>query len=419
MPKIPRFEFDQLADTDSEEYSPPMDEIQEDEKEARSAREELADIEIEMAEPHRDRYTGEESKFQATDPTSFLDRIYYLRSDFIDKIRDREIREELLAKAASIEKKVYRQYIPFIRARINGFGWRNSPYKKAEKISPSGMEHHFDMARNVLDSMSVTEEEKQDFIFELDRLHDKLQSYVDEPGLFSFEETEEKLQNALYDIRMARYFATTRPPARMLAYEDVNPTEESDLEASLKSVAFLLEITQNMKEGDLKDRCMARAKELERVFSNVANLYKLEPLLLGDEARLKDLYTKVKNQEKVTEEDFVSMEALLKNDLAELSPSDFERLMKILSIAKRVFNGEHIDEDEERMNSSYESIDWAWDVLGVKRGDSEEIVKKAYRRLAMKYHTDRNKTPEAGKKMQRINEAREAIEKYNERKTSN
>ncbi len=49
-----------------------------------------------------------------------------------------------------------------------------------------------------------------------------------------------------------------------------------------------------------------------------------------------------------------------------------------------------------------------YDVLGVDRGASEADVKKAYRRLAMKYHPDRN--PEDAEADQRFKEASEAYE---------
>lgn len=55
-------------------------------------------------------------------------------------------------------------------------------------------------------------------------------------------------------------------------------------------------------------------------------------------------------------------------------------------------------------------IDDPYKVLGLSPGASDEEVKKAYRRLAMKYHPDRNPgDEEAARKMQEINAAYDAI----------
>ncbi|NLC53763.1 MAG: molecular chaperone DnaJ [Firmicutes bacterium] len=51
-----------------------------------------------------------------------------------------------------------------------------------------------------------------------------------------------------------------------------------------------------------------------------------------------------------------------------------------------------------------------YEVLGVERGASEEEIKKAYRRLARKYHPDVNKEdPKAEEKFKEINEAHEVL----------
>jgi len=44
-------------------------------------------------------------------------------------------------------------------------------------------------------------------------------------------------------------------------------------------------------------------------------------------------------------------------------------------------------------------------VLGVRKGASKEDIKKAYRRLALLYHPDRNKDAEAEEKFKEINQA--------------
>src|SRR5215831_14259395 len=51
-----------------------------------------------------------------------------------------------------------------------------------------------------------------------------------------------------------------------------------------------------------------------------------------------------------------------------------------------------------------------YDVLGVAKNAPEEDIKKAYRKLAMKYHPDRNQGDEAKKAEEKFKEAKEAYE---------
>ena len=46
-----------------------------------------------------------------------------------------------------------------------------------------------------------------------------------------------------------------------------------------------------------------------------------------------------------------------------------------------------------------------YDVLGVSKNSSEDAIKKSYRKLAMKYHPDQNKEPDAEEKFKEISEA--------------
>ena len=50
-----------------------------------------------------------------------------------------------------------------------------------------------------------------------------------------------------------------------------------------------------------------------------------------------------------------------------------------------------------------------YDVLGIKKGASEDDVKKAYRRQALRYHPDKNKSPGAEEKFKEVAEAYDVL----------
>jgi DnaJ family protein B protein 5 len=57
-----------------------------------------------------------------------------------------------------------------------------------------------------------------------------------------------------------------------------------------------------------------------------------------------------------------------------------------------------------------------YETLGIPKTASNDEIKKAYRGLSLKYHPDRNNTPEAKDKIRKVNEAYETLGDSNKRK---
>ena len=56
-----------------------------------------------------------------------------------------------------------------------------------------------------------------------------------------------------------------------------------------------------------------------------------------------------------------------------------------------------------------------YDILGLSRGGGEEDIRKAFRKKAIEYHPDRNKSPDAEEKFKEINEAYQVLSDRNKR----
>lgn len=413
MPKIPESEWKKYTDPDSEEHAPTMEELEADRITEGEAYRELADVEDELKSPDRDWYTGEEKKYGITDPELFWDRLAYLRIDFVDKIKDREIKEKLESRISDIEKEVYTQFIPFIESQINEFGWLNSPLedRPKRKINSEDVSEHFNRARSVLDSFKILGEERIDFLSELDRLQEKFKRYQGEPTLFTFEKLEEEFQKEVSRNFVSGFIWPRNKSAGGLDNEKARKDNLIRLDLLIAKAHALQEIAGRMPAEDIRSNCEDRAGSLLNYAEQLKTDFELPGELLAVEAELKDMFQDLKNGGQADSQILEQLSDKLAG-LKEKPGADMRRLEKTTKLfekVQRLSRGESVDEEDERFSFDIKGdISWAWSLLGVERGASEGDVKKAYKKLARKYHPDSKVNPDP-EKMRKINDAFELI----------
>jgi len=425
MPKIPEGEWSKYTDPESEEYSPTTDDLEKEEKEKAVIYDELAYIQGEIGRKERDYFTDEESKFEATDPDYFWEQLGDLHRS-LSKIGDPTLKKEIEAEISRTEKEVYKHYIPFIDSKINIYGWQNSPaeYHYSDKvfITEEELLAYFDQAMAVVPRLKIDEDEALDFQVELDRLQEKFGRYKKEPFLFTFEDKEEELQSELYRSQINEY-PYIEPKQIDRAFDDEG-THQKNLEyiqELQQRATALMQIVEHMSDPETKSKCEERAKSLQARVDYLKMRLEAPRELLALEVQLNEMIRRISNKEEVD----TSLIDEIKNKLSAFEKrqtGEFNdlllRLSKLLNKAERLYRGEVVDEDEDRFNTEYAGINWAWGILGVKRDATKAEVNQAYRRLSLKYHPDKNKDDSAHERMIKINEAYEFLRRYFKHNTS-
>lgn len=413
MPRVPDGELGRYLDPESEEYSPGKGDIDEEERVADIIGHEIADIEDELDHPKRDIYSGEKNKFRGIDPETLWDRLVYLKNDYFGKVRDKKLKQQLRERFSKLEQLIYKQFIPFIDARINFYGWQNSPLEQynnaGSRLSVDEIAEYFQRARMSLGHFKFSEEQKLDYLTNFNQLKEKLDRYRSEPTLFTFEDVEEKLQKELFKFEYGDfYFGRNKESAIVLDDENTKKEITLKFDVWLAEANSLVEIADRMLHKEIKSGCVERAKDLLNKVEYLKALSEAPRELSAIKGELKDLWQRIKNNEQV---DAGRLDGL--NDkLAQLKAQrlDFEtrkiidKLTKLAERLKHAQAGENLDE-EDRFDVGEGNADWAWTLLGIDKNSSQEDLKKAYHSLALKYHPDFNKDKAAEDKMKKINEA--------------
>jgi len=420
MPKVPRHEWEEQLEPTSKEYTPTYEELGKDYEAIRAVKYEIAHIKKQLGKKKIDPYSGEEQRFSAIDPDSLWDMLFYLRPDYLEKIKDPEAKAELEAKIKKLEEQVYKQYVPYIHAEINRFAWSNSPlekYKPRHTLHPEEIHDLFETARKILKFSKVSEEDRIEFLSELDRLQEKLERYEKEPTLFTFEELESKLYKELFSWKV--YGHGYGEATIKLDDEKTYAKELKYYNDLIDKAKKLQEIATEMQDANIKEECTKRANSI--MFSTEREKAKFEfPKEYAElEAIIKDLLQRAKNNETIDDVELQQVEKKLKEFEKKSSykfPKSKYSLKNLFEGVKKILSGEEFEEEMDETIAEAGFL-WAWNVLGVDEKTSLAEVKKAYRKLALKYHPDRNKGDKtAEEKMKKINQAYAFIERLEKMK---
>ena len=341
----------------------------------------------------------------------------YLREDYLAKIKDPELKQELEAKNTTLEKKIYRQFIPFIDSEISQFAWQNSPLEKNQpvyKLDIEELKDYFDHVRHVVLRLKISSDECTEFLIELDRLREKLERYQAEPSLYSFEKIEAELQQKIHQLVLNNFFARSSV-SKALDYPETHRKNQLEFDLLLAEAHLLNEIADEMINVKMRAACQARSKSFLRAIEDLKIKNNIPRELLSMEARLQELLRKTQAGEAIEDDDLKIAELCLAEIKAKTSDNEHGKILERLFRLVERIKGKFVDKDTEDDLGS--GIDWAWSLLEVPRTASMKTIKEAYRKLSFQYHPDRNKKIEAAEMIRRINEAFELIKRMEELKT--
>ena len=417
MPKVPEHRWKESLDHDSEEHAPTMEEIEADDLIRRDFSYDLQEIEDQLDRPSIDPSSGQENRFGATDPEVFWETLERLKAA-CNKIGDHRLKNELKNKILETSQRVYKQFIPFIESQIRVFGWRNSPLEEhwsSKKLNAREIEPYFNQARSVLKNFKVPEQELVDFLNDLDRLQEKLEQYQREPTLFTFEKIEEELHKEIFSYQSQNYYIEPKEPLRTLDDRGARDASRLKFDLLLSRAHMLVELAGRMLNGSIQTQCARRSKYIFEHIEYLKEKSDAPRELLTLEAELKDCFQRAKEGEKMNVEllDKIGrrLSEIKKIWLGQDNRKIIGNLEKLFAKTKRAFAGVAADENESFFHAQDIGMDWAWILLGARRDTPEDGVRRAYHRLARKYHPDFRKKEDATEKMRKINEAFELVKR--------
>ena len=405
MPKMPRGEWGGY-DPNHEEYDPPLQELEDEERIARDVRHEVGEIAFTLRHPAEDPFTGRRDQFSVADPVGLWARLADLTHE-VAQIRNHAFRKELQAEITKVEREVYKQYIPFIESRIRWFGFTHSPLERVRRHGgPDGEEISSWIlhARDIGQRCVTAERERVEYHLELDRLTEMLGRYEREPTLYTFERYEDEIWLALEPYR----YVGERSDVRMIDDPSAASEEDMALERIAGKVFTLREIATRMLPSPLRDQCLAHVEAMEDAFRQIRERATAPRELLRLEAVVQDaLYEGARG--KAISDDLIRAWQQHFDSLTphEKHSSIARRVSALIRKAQRLAAGKAIDDDEERFVDGERSVQWAATLFGVHADASLQEIQHAYWRLGKKYHSDFRQQDQsnADERMKLINDA--------------